>query len=72
MVAVSGPGCRVRVVDSGRPSSPTPIGTLIAGALSVITLGILAGPLTAGLYNMVIARMRDGRRAALASVGLAP
>ena len=38
------------------------IATLIAGALSIITLGILAGPLIAGLYGMVVGRVRDGRR----------
>ena len=30
--------------------------------LSVLTLGILAGPLFAGLYGMVIGRVRDGRQ----------
>ena len=47
---------------------PFLVGALIAGLLSVITLGILAGPLTAGLYNMAIRRMRDGRRAEIGDV----
>jgi len=41
---------------------PLLIGALIAGVLSVVTLGILAGPLAAGLYGMVVGRVRDGRR----------
>jgi uncharacterized membrane protein YvlD (DUF360 family) len=47
---------------------PLLVGTLIAGLLSIITLGILAGPLTAGLYNMVIGRVRDGRPAQIGDV----
>ena len=42
--------------------APLLIAALITGALSVLTLGILAGPLFAGLYGMVIARVRDGRQ----------
>lgn len=42
--------------------APILIAALIAGALSVLTLGILAGPLFAGLYGMVIGRVRDGRQ----------
>jgi hypothetical protein len=42
--------------------APLLIAALIAGVLSVVTLGILAGPLLAGLYGMVIGRVRDGRR----------
>ncbi len=42
--------------------APLLIAALIAGALSVLTLGVLAGPLFAGLYGMVIARVRDGRQ----------
>jgi hypothetical protein len=38
------------------------IGALIACILSVLTVGILAGPLVAGLYGMVVGRVRDGRR----------
>ena len=37
------------------------IGTIVAGLLSVLTLGILAGPLMGGLYGMVVGRVRDGR-----------
>jgi len=37
------------------------IGTIVAIALSVVSLGILAGPLTAGLYGMVAGRVRDGK-----------
>ena len=37
------------------------IGTILAGVLSVLTLGILAGPLLGGLYGMVVGRVRDGR-----------
>ena len=44
------------------------VGTLIAGLLSIVTLGILAGPLTAGLYNMVVRRVRDGRPAQIGDV----
>jgi hypothetical protein len=47
---------------------PFLVGALIAGLLSIVTLGILAGPLTAGLYNMAIRRMRDGRRAEIGDV----
>jgi hypothetical protein len=41
--------------------APLLIAALIAGALGVLTLGILAGPLFAGLYGMVISRVRDGK-----------
>ncbi len=41
---------------------PLLIGGLIAGVLSVLSLGILAGPLFAGLYGMVVGRVRDGRQ----------
>ena len=47
---------------------PLLVGGLIAGILSVITLGILAGPLFAGLYSMVVGRIRDGRRAEISDV----
>lgn len=47
---------------------PFLVGALIAGLLSIVTLGILAGPLTAGLYNMAVRRMRDGRRAEIGDV----
>jgi hypothetical protein len=42
--------------------APLLIGALIAGVLSVLTVGILVGPLFAGLYGMVIGRVRDGRQ----------
>ena len=42
--------------------APLIVGGLIACALSVLTIGILAGPLLGGLYGMVIGRVRDGRR----------
>jgi hypothetical protein len=38
------------------------LATLIAIGLTVVSLGILGGPLVAGLYSMVIGRVRDGRR----------
>jgi hypothetical protein len=41
---------------------PLIIAGLIAGVLSVISLGILAGPLAAGLYGMVAARISEGRQ----------
>jgi hypothetical protein len=41
---------------------PLVLATLVAIALSVVTLGALAGPLYAGLLNMVIRREREGRR----------
>lgn len=47
---------------------PFLVGALIAGVLSVITLGILAGPLVAGLYTMAVGRIRDGRRAEIGDV----
>ena len=40
---------------------PLLLGTMIATALSIVTIGILAGPLFAGLYAMVVSRVRDGR-----------
>lgn len=49
---------RLFVKDLG----PLVIAGLITVALSVLTLGVLAGPLTAGLYGMVIARVREGRQ----------
>jgi hypothetical protein len=49
---------RLFVKDIG----PLLIAGLITVALSVLTIGILAGPLTAGLYGMVMARVRDGRQ----------
>jgi uncharacterized membrane protein YjgN (DUF898 family) len=34
---------------------------VVATALSIVSLGILAGPLYAGLHKMVVERVRDGR-----------
>ncbi|HOU28406.1 MAG TPA: hypothetical protein PLJ89_07575 [Thermoleophilia bacterium] len=47
---------------------PLLLGTLIAGVLSIVTLGILAGPLFAGLYNMVVLRIREDRHARVEDV----
>jgi uncharacterized membrane protein YvlD (DUF360 family) len=44
------------------------VGGLIACILTIVTLGILAGPLAAGLYSMVIGRVRDGRPARIGDV----
>lgn len=49
---------RLFVKDLG----PLLIAGLIAVALSVLTLGVLAGPLTAGLYGMAAGRVREGRQ----------
>lgn len=49
---------RLFVKDLG----PLLIAGLITVALSVLTVGVLAGPLTAGLYAMVMARVREGRQ----------
>lgn len=37
------------------------IATVVATALSIVSIGILAGPLYAGLYKMVADRVRDGK-----------
>ncbi len=47
---------------------PLLLGTLIATALSIVTIGILAGPLFAGLYGMMVTRIRDGREPAVGDV----
>jgi hypothetical protein len=57
-------GWRLFVKDIG----PLIIGALIALVLSVLTLGILLGPLTAGLYGMVVKRVRDGQKPAVDDV----
>jgi uncharacterized membrane protein YvlD (DUF360 family) len=44
------------------------VGGIIAVVLSVLTLGILAGPLFAGLYGMVVNRVRDGKAAEVGDV----
>jgi hypothetical protein len=41
---------------------PLVLATLIAIVLSIVTLGVLVGPLYAGLCNMIISRVRDGKR----------
>jgi len=41
---------------------PLLIATVVAALLSIVTIGILAGPLYAGLYKMVVLRVREGRR----------
>lgn len=51
-------GWRLFIDDIG----PLLLGTLIAAALTLVSLGILGGPLLAGLYGMVVGRVRDGRR----------
>ncbi len=48
--------------------APLIIAALVAGVLGVLTLGILAGPLFAGLYGMVIGRVRDGRQPEVSDV----
>jgi uncharacterized protein (DUF983 family) len=51
-------GWRLFVKDIG----PLIIAALIVAPLSVMTLGILAGPLVAGLYGVVVKRVRDGQQ----------
>jgi hypothetical protein len=41
--------------------APLFLATLIATVLSIVTLGVLIGPLYAGLCSMVITRVRDAR-----------
>jgi hypothetical protein len=48
--------------------APLLLGMLIATGLSIVTLGILAGPLYAGLYGMTVRRIRDGKAAAIGDV----
>jgi hypothetical protein len=57
-------GWRLFVKDIG----PLIIGSLIACLLSVVTLGILVGPLSAGLYGMVVKRVRDGQQPGVGDV----
>jgi hypothetical protein len=40
---------------------PLVLATLIVTVLSIVTLGVLIGPLVAGLCGMVITRVRDGK-----------
>jgi hypothetical protein len=51
-----------------RDLGPLLIGPIIACLLSVLTLGILAGPLFAGVVNMIVGRVRDGRPARVGDV----
>jgi hypothetical protein len=57
-------GWRLFVKDIG----PLIIGALIACLLSVVTLGILVGPLSAGLYGMIVKRVRDGQQPGVGDV----
>jgi hypothetical protein len=72
--AIAGPRLDVGLAFKGGWGSftadivPLLVGGIIAGLLSVVTLGILAGPLVAGLYKMVAGRIRDGRRAQISDV----
>lgn len=43
--------------------APLVVGALIVLVLSIVSLGILAGPLWGGLYRMIVMRVRDGRPA---------
>lgn len=47
---------------------PLLIAGLIVVALGTLTLGILAGPLIAGLYGMVVSRVNDGRQPSVGDV----
>lgn len=38
------------------------IATVVATLLSIVTIGVLAGPLYAGLYQMVLARVKEGKQ----------
>lgn len=51
-------GWRLFVKDIG----PLILSTVVATLLSAVTLGILAGPLFAGLYDMILARVKEGRQ----------
>jgi hypothetical protein len=48
--------------------APYVVGTLILGALTVVTVGILYGPLSAGLYVMAVRRIRQNRTAEIGDV----
>jgi len=47
---------------------PLLLGVLITAVLSIVTLGIMAGPLVAGLYKMATGRIRDGRPAQISDL----
>ncbi len=57
-------GWRLFVKDLG----PLLIAGLITVVLGALTLGVLAGPLAAGLYDMVAMRVRDGRQPVIGDV----
>ena len=44
------------------------VAALITFVLGVVTLGILAVPLSAGLYLMILRRVREGRKAEVGDV----
>jgi hypothetical protein len=48
--------------------APYVIGALILGALTVVTIGILYGPLAAGLYVMAVRRIRQNRTAEIGDI----
>lgn len=47
---------------------PLVIGALLVLVLSIVSLGILAGPLWGGLYRMIARRVREGRPADIGDV----
>jgi uncharacterized membrane protein len=47
---------------------PLLLGGLITLVLSVVTLGVMAGPLVAGLYKMAVGRVRDGKPAEISDL----
>lgn len=47
---------------------PLLLGGVIALVLSIVTLGIMAGPLFAGLYKMTTGRIRDGKPAQISDL----
>jgi hypothetical protein len=48
--------------------APYVVGALILAALTVVTVGILYGPLSAGLYVMAVRRVRQNRTAEISDV----
>jgi hypothetical protein len=48
--------------------APYVVGALILGALTVVTVGILYGPLSAGLYVMAVRRVRQNRAAEIGDI----
>ena len=47
---------------------PLLLGGLLTLALSIVTLGIMAGPLVAGLYTMAVGRIREGKPAQISDL----